>query len=241
MAAEFAIAPFREVLHGLDRVLRRGVRSLLLVGAGLLAGWWVYVPVHELLHAFGCWAAGGQVSRLEIAPIYGARWLSILFPFVAPGGDYAGRLSGFDTLGSDWVYLCTDLAPFLLALFPGFWWLRRAARAARPVAFGASLPAAFAPLLSVSGDAYEIGSLAVVHLPPWRGQRELIGDDLGAKLTELSRLAEPGLLPGALLAATLGLLWALGWIFLARHLATSLGATALTAGDGVTGETPRTG
>lgn len=142
----------------------------------------------------GCLAAGGEVSRLEIAPVYGGGWLSKLFPFVVPGGPYAGRLSGFDSHGSDWIYLATDLAPFALALFPGFWWLRRAAFAGRPVAFGAALPAAFAPLLSLSGDAYEIGSLATVHLPAWSGHRQLVGDDLGIKLAEIAGLADARLL-----------------------------------------------
>ncbi len=162
-------------------MLVAGVRSLLLVGAGLLAGWWVYVPLHELLHALGCWLAGGEVTRLEIAPLYGARWLARIFPFVTSGGEYAGRLSGFDTHGSDWVYALTDLAPFGLTLFPGFWWLRRAARAGRPIAFGAALPAAFGPVLSLTGDAYELGSLAVVHLPFWHGRRVLVGDDLASE------------------------------------------------------------
>lgn len=221
--------PFRELLHGLDAVLLSGLRSLLLVGAGLLAGWWIYVPAHELLHALGCWAAGGDVSRLEIDPIYGARWLARLFPFVAPGGEYAGRLSGFDTHGSDWVYWMTDLAPFALALFPGFWWLRRAARAGRAVVFGASLPVAYAPLLSLTGDAYEMGSLAVVHLPLWQARRELVGDDLTSKLAETLRLQEPGLVAGVVVAALLGLLWAVLWIFLARALATRLGEPPLPA------------
>ena len=223
---ELVAGPFRELLHGLDAVLRKGFRSLLLVGAGLVAGWWIYVPAHELLHALGCWAAGGVVSRLEIDPLYGAGWLAKLFPFVVPGGAYAGRLSGFDTRGSDWIYLVTDLAPFVLALFPGFWWLRRAARGAHPVAFGAALPAAFAPLLSLSGDAYEIASLAVVHLPPWSGRRMLVGDDLGAKVAEVSGLAEPGMLAGVAVAALLGLIWALAWMFLARCLARWLGEAA---------------
>ncbi|MEO8195564.1 MAG: hypothetical protein ABI689_02455 [Thermoanaerobaculia bacterium] len=224
---ELAAGPFRELLQGLDAVLRRGLRSLLLVGAGLVAGWWIYVPAHELLHAFGCWAAGGAVSRLEIDPLYGARWLAGLFPFVVPGGAYAGRLSGFDTRGSDWIYLVTDLAPFVLALFPGFWWLRRAARLGRPVAFGAALPAAFAPLLSLSGDAYEIASLAVVHLPPWSGRRLLVGDDLGAKVAEVFGLAQPGMLAGVAVAALLGLLWALAWMLLARRVAGWLGEPEL--------------
>ncbi len=226
---ELVAGPFRELLHGLDAVLLQGLRSLLLVGAGLVAGWWIYVPAHELLHAFGCWAAGGVVSRLEIDPLYGASWLAKLFPFVVPGGTYAGRLSGFDTRGSDWIYLATDLAPFLLGLFPGFWWLRRAARCARPVVFGAALPAAFAPLLSLSGDAYEIASLAVVHLPPWSGRRMLVGDDLGAKVAEVSGSAETGMLAGVAVAALLGVLWALAWMFLSRRLAGWLGEAAPVA------------
>jgi hypothetical protein len=225
--AALVTAPFRELLEGLDAVLVSGWRSLLLVGGGLLAGWWVYVPAHELLHALGCWAAGGEVSRLEIDPLYGARWLATIFPFVAPGGDYAGRLSGFDTRGSDWVYWMTDLAPFGLALLPGFWCLRKAARAGRAAAFGAALPAAFGPLLSLTGDAYEMGSLAVVHSPFWRGRRVLVGDDLVEKATEIARLQEPGLLVGVAAAALLGLLWALAWMLLARTLATRLGAPPL--------------
>ena len=226
MLRELLSAPFREMLHGLDAVLRHGVRSLLLVAAGLVVGWWVYVPLHELLHAFGCLAAGGAVSRLEIAPMYGGGWLSALFPFVVAGGPYAGRLSGFDPHGSDWIYLVTDLAPFVLALFPGFWWLRRSALAGRPVAFGAALPAAFSPLLSLSGDAYEIGSLATIHLPPWSGRRQLVGDDLGIKLAEIAGLADAHLLAGVGVAASLGLLWALTWMLLARRLASRLGAPA---------------
>lgn len=222
--------PFRELLNGLDAVLHLRVRSLLLVAAGLVAGWWIYVPAHELLHALGCWLSGGEVSRLEIDPIYGARWLAQLFPFVTPGGEYAGRLAGFDTHGSDWVYWMTDLAPFALALFPGFWGLRRAARAGWAVAFGASLPFALAPLLSLTGDAYEMGSLAVVHLPMWRAQRELIGDDLTAKLAEILLLSDPGKLAGVVAAALIGLLWALCWISIGRALATVLGEPPLSAG-----------
>lgn len=224
---ELAVGPLRELLHGLDAVLHSGWRSLLLVGAGLLAGWWLYVPVHELLHVLGCWAAGGEVTRLEIDPIYGARWIALVFPFVSPGGAYAGRLSGFDTRGSDWIYLATDLAPFALALWPGFWWLRRAARARQPVAYGAALPTALAPLLSLTGDAYEMGSLVVVHLPFWLGRRGLIGDDLMAKVADVAQLQDASLGAGVAVGALLGVLWALSWILLARRLAAWFGEPAL--------------
>ena len=204
--------------RGLDRCLappRGGWRALAGIGAGLLIGWWLYVPAHELLHAAVCAAAGGEVRRLEIAPLYGGAALARLFPFVSAGGEYAGRLSGFDTHGSDLVYLATDLGPYLLTVVPGVWWLRRAARARRAFAFGASLPVALAPLLSLGGDAYEIGSILVTRLPPWTApaaRRLLRGDDLARRV---SAIAGSGVRPawplwtGALLAALGGLAWAL--------------------------------
>jgi len=205
----FAI-PFLDVFHGLDRCLDRGLRDLLLAALGLLAGWWVYVPVHELLHAAACTAAGGEVTRLEIDPLYGAAALARIFPFVAPGSEYAGRLSGFNTRGSDWIYLATDLGPFVLTLFPGVWLLRRAAAARNAILFGAALPFALAPFLSLTGDAYEIGSIAATRLPPWAGAatRELLrGDDVFRKWGELAHV-QGAPWGGALVAAGLGVLWA---------------------------------
>lgn len=201
------ITPWTDLLHGLDRCLTRGARSLLLVFAGALAGWWIYVPVHEMLHAAGCAAAGGRVSRLEIAAAYGGGLLSRIFPFVVSGSEYAGRLSGFDTRGSDLIYLITDLAPFLLTL-PGVWLLRRAAGARHALLFGAALPFALAPFLSLTGDAYEIGSIVVTRLPPWMRDGELLrGDDLFQKAGELRQL--PGAPWGGFaLAALLGVIWA---------------------------------
>jgi hypothetical protein len=201
------LAPFTDVLHGLDRCLNRGLRSLGAVLGGTLAGWWVYVPLHELLHAAACAAAGGRVSRLEIDGLYGGWLLARLFPFVVAGSEYAGRLSGFDTRGSDWIYLATDLGPFVLTLFPGVWWLRRAAAARNALLFGGALPFALAPFLSLTGDAYEIGSIAVTGLPPWTRDGVLRGDDLFKKAAELGRL--PGAPWGGFaLAALLGLVWA---------------------------------
>jgi len=202
--------PFADVVRGLERCLDRGAKSLIFVALGLLAGWWIYVPLHELLHAAACLAAGGEVTRLEIDRLYGGVVLARIFPFVSPASDYAGRLSGFDTRCSDWIYLATDLGPFLLTLFPGVWALRRAAAAGKPLLFGAALPFALAPFLSLTGDAYEIGSILVTRLPPWSGpaMRGLLrGDDLLKKLEELAKI--PGApWGGALLAALLGLLWA---------------------------------
>ena len=44
------------------------------LGATLLSmvvAWFIYAPIHELLHVLGCVATGGTVSELEIQPIYG--------------------------------------------------------------------------------------------------------------------------------------------------------------------------
>jgi hypothetical protein len=223
------LVPFTDTLNGLDRCLDRGARGLLFATLGLLAGWWVYVPVHELLHAAACRATGGEVTRLEIDRIYGGALLARKLPFVVPASRYAGRLSGFDTHGSDLIYLATDLGPFLLTLFPGVWALRRAAAAKKAVLFGAALPFALAPLLSLGGDAYEIGSILATRLPPWAAPatRSLLrGDDLGKKLGELASV--PGApWGGALLAVLLGTLWAFGTYTLAGALARALGAEAV--------------
>lgn len=226
------LRPLTDTYRGLDRCMEAGGwRALVVIGCGLLAGWWVYVPVHELLHAAACAVTGGEVKRLEIATVFGGAAVARLFPFVAAGsGDYAGRLSGFDTHGSDLVYLATDLGPFLLTVFPGVWWLRRAARGAggdRPgraiLAFGAALPVALAPFLSLTGDAYEIGSILVTRLPPWTSPAVrllLRGDDLGLRWQAIAAAAHSTALrtgpatpawtwwAGALLAAGLGLAWA---------------------------------
>ena len=59
--------PFLDLFRGLEHAVIPGPLSLLFVAAGLAVGWWVYVPVHELLHALACIATGGDVDELEIA------------------------------------------------------------------------------------------------------------------------------------------------------------------------------
>jgi hypothetical protein len=225
------IVPFLDAFHGLDRCLDRGARGLVYAALGLIAGWWLYVPVHELLHAAACWAAGGTVTRLEVDRLYGGALLARVFPFIVPASDYAGRLSGFNTHGSDLIYLATDLGPFLLTLFPGVWALRRAAAARRAAWFGAALPFALAPFLSLGGDAYEIGSILATRLPPWAAPaaRSLLrGDDLVKKLGELAGV--PGApWGGAALAALLGLAWAFLTYGLGDALARALGQGPIPA------------
>ena len=138
---------------------------LALVLAGLVAGWWVYVPLHELTHELGNVLGGGAVAPLDIDPIYGAALLQRVFPFINVGSDYAGQLRDFDR-SSDLRYLLTDFLPFVGTIVVGVPMLRAAARpqgsaAWRAVLFGASVPVAFAPFISLTGDYYEMGSILV--------------------------------------------------------------------------------
>lgn len=133
------------------------------VGA-LVAAWFLYVPVHELLHAAGCSLAGGSVTRLEIAPQYGGTLLARLFPLVVAGGDYAGRLSGFDTHGSDLIYLATDFAPYVLSVLVGVPLMRICTRRRRPVLFGVAVVIGLAPFYNAFGDYYEMGSIITTRV-----------------------------------------------------------------------------
>lgn len=204
---------FLDVTTGLDRCLASGPRGLALTALGLVAGWWIYVPIHELLHAAGCLALGGEVTRLDIAPMYGGRLLARLFPFVAASAGKAGRLSGFDTGGSDLVYLATDLAPFVLTVFPGVWALRAAGGAGRSLAFGFAIPFALAPFVSIGGDAYEIGSILVTNLPLWSAeplQATLRGDDLVERIATVRSTGGFRAWSGLVVATLVGIVWALG-------------------------------
>jgi len=223
--------PFYEVFLGLESRMAEGGRGFVVVFAGFLLGWWIYVPLHELLHAFGCLAAGGEVTRLEIDVLYGGALLASWIPWVVAGGEYAGRLSGFSTGGSDLVYLITDLAPYLLTLWPGLWAMRLGVRKGWGLLYGAMLPWALASFMSLTGDAYEIGSILLTRIPPWSSElmRDVIrGDDLfllPARLRDAG-LAGTGWL-GVALAAILGAIWALAWWYLASSIATWLGQAKL--------------
>ena len=141
----------------------RARRLMVLLAAGA-AAWWIYVPIHELLHVLGCVAGGGTVTRLEIDPIYGAALLQRLFPFIAVGSEYAGQLTGFDP-GGDASHLLTDFLPFAFTIFVGVPLLRAAARARPGVGqaalMGAALPVAWAPFVSLAGDYFEMGTIIV--------------------------------------------------------------------------------
>lgn len=184
---------FDDLLSALGSVLvpgRRGWTHLARILVGLLLGWMVYVPVHELLHAAGCAAAGGTVSELAIAPVYGAALLHRVFPFVVPSSEHTGRLTGFWTGGSDLVLLVTDFAPFLLTIVIGVPLLRSKIlspaapggwRAWRAWLLGPVAVLAAAPFMSLTGDYFEMASVLLTRgysAAGIRGLEVLRSDDL---------------------------------------------------------------
>jgi len=164
------LSPADDFMAAFQRILPEPPwAALVLVFAGFGACWWLYVPIHELLHAFGCLATGGTVTRLEIDPAYGAVLLQQVFPFVVVGSEYAGQLTGFETHGNDLIYLATDIAPFLVTIFVGVPLLRRLTKIDSPgllpsLLFGVSLPLALAPFTNLNGDYYEMGSIVASRL-----------------------------------------------------------------------------
>lgn len=181
--AGFFAAPWHDALLAF-RGCRQKRDAWVVAGFSLLA-WWVYVPAHEFLHVLGCVATGGEVTRLEISPVYGGRLFARFFSFVVPHSEYPGRLSGFDTGGSDLVYLATDFAPYLLTVFVGVPLLPVSGRGrALAVRTGVALPLALAPFVSVTGDFYEMGSILVSRVAAaavpgfdparWRGDDVLL-------------------------------------------------------------------
>ncbi len=160
--------PFEDFLSALDACLRQfSAFNIALVVISFLISWWVYVPVHELGHAFGCILGGGTVSKLDISPLYGGAVLERLFPFVFSGSEYAGQLTGFDTKGNDLIYLLTVFFPYILSILIGVPLLRSAAGSSplsASLKLGIALPIAFAPFISFSGDYYEMGSIIVTRL-----------------------------------------------------------------------------
>ena len=162
----FLLEPLEDLASCLEKQILPAKGRLVTVILVLLTGavtWWVYVPVHELLHVAGCEVTGGDVSELQMSPIYGAALLARLFPFVVPGGEYAGRVTGFDTKESDLIYLATEFGPFLLSVFMGVPLIKACARKRHPLLFGPALILGLAPLYNLPGDYFEMGSVVTTR------------------------------------------------------------------------------
>jgi hypothetical protein len=171
--SDLILLPMRDFLSATEASLQTSLPlNVVIIFSCLLISWWIYVPIHELFHAFGCLIGGGEVSRLDIAPLYGAAFLKGLFPFVSVGSEYAGQLKGFDTFGSDSTYLLTDLFPYILTITLGVPLLksacsRTASSHLNSVKFGIAIPLAYAPFIAVTGDFYEMGSIIISRLSAW--------------------------------------------------------------------------
>jgi hypothetical protein len=163
-------APIIDYLDALDAGAG-STRDLVVIVLWATLSWWIYVPIHELLHAYGCLWSGGEVSRLEISPWYGANLLQHWFPFVASGSDYAGQLTGFDTKDSDLIYLATVLLPFSLTVLPGVpllrWSAAQTEQSRARLGLGLAIPVAYAPFVSLTGDYYETGAIIATRLADW--------------------------------------------------------------------------
>ena len=164
---------------------------------------------------------------LHLDPLYGGHLFASLFSFVSAGGNCAGRLTEFDTGDSDWVYALSVYPPFLLTL-PGFQLMNLSGNAGRRLLFGLAIPFAFAPVISLTGDCLELGSLALFQV--WQGPDaiypSMISDylfhlieEVGSKTTVLS-LGQPTVVIFIFSSFLLGI--ALAWI-------TLFGSDALTA------------
>ena len=156
---------FNDVMACLVHLERvpRPIVAMVAVTVSLVATWFVYVPIHELLHAAGCIVTGGEVTRLEVAPQYGGQILAHYFSFVVSGSDYAGQLTGF-TRDSDPIYLATVFGPYLLTVLFGIPLLRSCTKAWHPIRLGAGIVVGLAPFYNLFGDYFELGSIMVTRV-----------------------------------------------------------------------------
>jgi hypothetical protein len=192
-------------LDALGFVLNQKASRLFAVILGFAAGLWLLVPLHEFLHAWGCWVTGGHVSHLEISPVFGGEFFARIFPWVSSGGEYAGRLAGFRPAG-DLSYLATVLAPFVILCPAGAALARLAAERRSPVLFGFALSAALQPLASLTGDCYEAASIPLTRLASlagFDGALRLRGDDC-FKVAQLAARQHSALAWGLFMAGCFG-------------------------------------
>jgi len=172
-AAGFLFSPYlyawKDFTEGLEVLIQRPgyvsfAKNWIISFLGILACWAIYVPIHELLHVAGCLASGGEVYELNMSSIYGASLWKKIFPFVRVSNEYAGRLTGFSTKGSDVIYFITVFAPFTVTVLFGVALLHLATKKKSAFLFGVSLVIAGAPFISLTGDYLEMGGIIVTRV-----------------------------------------------------------------------------
>ncbi len=166
----FFLQPVRDLFATLEALVVPARRPLLVLGGLLVctsAGWFLYVPIHELAHVAGCELTGGEVRQIALAPLYGGRLLEGVVPGVVAGEGHAGRITSFSTGRSDLCYLATDILPYVLSIL-AVPLLRLAAKRRSVLLAGLALVPAVAPFLGLTGDYYEMGSVLVTRaMSPW--------------------------------------------------------------------------
>ena len=219
------ITPFEDFLSGLDCSLRKFSKfKVALIIVSFIVSWWLYVPIHEVLHAVGCILGGGSVTELEISALYGGGLLEKILPFVTSGSDYAGQLTGFDTHGNDLIYILTVFFPYLLTIFIGVPLLKSAAQStplSASLKLGFALPIAFAPFISFSGDYYEMGSIMATRvasaISPSSSFNRLISDDL-FKLADDTFFSGASYTAGDMITVSLSFILGIVLIYLTYYL-----------------------
>ncbi|MBN1296784.1 hypothetical protein JXA80_08375 [bacterium] len=141
------------------QALESRARPTIVLMLSLIITWFVYVPIHELLHVAGCVGTGGSVSELVMGREYGANYLKAVFPFITPATSrYAGRVTGFEPNG-DIGYLITVFAPFLLTVFPGVQCLRKGIVSRQIAWLGPGIVIGLASFYNLTGDFFEMGTI----------------------------------------------------------------------------------
>ncbi len=152
---------YRDVQESIDTLTGKTMKNtaLILFLAALVVTWFIYVPIHELLHVAGCVGTGGVVDTLILGREYGADFLKNVFPFIEPQTSrYAGRLTGFEP-SNDAGYFVTVLAPFLLTPIPGLMALRLFIRKKNTIYLAMGIIIGLAPFWNLTGDYFEMGTI----------------------------------------------------------------------------------
>ncbi|MBN1878526.1 hypothetical protein JW823_00270 [bacterium] len=161
------ILAYSDIHHGLILPFQRvddRLKSLAILVSSIGLTWFIYVPIHELLHVGGCVITGGTVSELILGREYGADLLRHIFPFITPiTTQYAGRVTGFQPNG-DIGYLVTVFAPFILTVFPGVWFIGKALQTAKIWFWGPGIVMGLASFYNLTGDFFEIGTIFSTRL-----------------------------------------------------------------------------
>ena len=169
--------PTQALSHLLDDGSNKKLVILLLV---FFVSFWIYVPIHELMHALATFLVGGEVRELAIDATYGGVFFAKIFPFVVSESEYAGQLTDFTT-PNKFAYFIVDMFPYLLSL-PGVLLIRLAAKYKRLWLFSLGFLLMLVPITQIFGDFYEAASLGAGELMamvnPSLNPQSILSDDM---------------------------------------------------------------